>query len=167
MEERWKDIKGFEKHSKISSTGKVWSYFSKRERKINIDKFGYTHLLFNGKNTRKNYSIHKLVALHFIPNPNKYTQINHKDGNKLNNNVENLEWCTIAENNKHARVNGLQNIKGIKNPRACISEEQVRQIRNIKKLYPNFTYLQIGKIAKCSRDVVGGIVKNKTWKHIK
>lgn len=69
-----------------------------------IDHCGYRHVILN----RKNKNIHRVIAETFIPNPNNLPCVNHKDGNKLNNAVENLEWCTHSENTKHSFQNGLQ-----------------------------------------------------------
>ena len=72
-----------------------------------VDKDGYLVTMFtiNGKTTT--YKIHRLVALAFIPNPENKPQVNHKDGNKQNNNVDNLEWMTSGDNTRHAHINGL------------------------------------------------------------
>jgi hypothetical protein len=69
---------------------------------------GYLCVAMAKDNAKKAPGIHQLVANAFIPNPNNYECINHKDGNKLNNSVDNLEWCTRAENNKHAYATGLR-----------------------------------------------------------
>lgn len=70
---------------------------------------GYVYIFLMNNNKNKNFRLHRLVAEAFIPNPNNKLQINHKDGNKKNNNIENLEWCNQSENMKHAYNNGLAN----------------------------------------------------------
>ena len=101
--EEWRDIEGYEGLYQVSNLGRVKSLnfnHTKKERvlKGNPDKDGYLRVtLF--KNGRKTYRIHQLVALVFIPNPNNYPVINHKNENPSDNRVENLEWCTIAYNN--------------------------------------------------------------------
>ena len=72
----------------------------KRKPKINVH--GYSEYSFFKAPNRKTYRTHRLVALTFIPNPDNKPQVNHKDGNKLNNHVSNLEWCTASENNFHS-----------------------------------------------------------------
>lgn len=62
------------------------------------NKKGYCLVTLSKNGTQKNFQVHRLVALHFLPNPNNLPQVNHKDENKLNNNVENLEWCSHSYN---------------------------------------------------------------------
>lgn len=115
--EQWKDIEGYEGLYQVSNLGNVRSLkFSGGNKakllKQNITKEGYKRvgLCKNGK--RKDYRIHRLVAMAFIPNPNNLPIINHKDEDKGNNNVNNLEWCTIAYNNTYgtARERAGKNI---------------------------------------------------------
>lgn len=101
MEEIWKDIKGFESKYKISSNGNCYSYFLNRNLKPTIDTNGY--LLYKLSKDGKQYTIrvHRLVAEAFLEIPEelkhlkgtRYLQVNHKDEDKTNNNVNNLEWC--------------------------------------------------------------------------
>lgn len=110
MEEVWKDIQGFEGQYKISNTGKVIGFIYGRsltpsevgwERKAYPEGGGYLSIRLSKQGVSKHYKIHRLVALHFIPNPNNYEQVNHKDGNRVNNLVFNLEWVSRRENNTH------------------------------------------------------------------
>lgn len=78
-------------------------WLPERERKTRVNNRGYLSVCFN----KTTYMVHKLVAQGFCPNPDKKQFVNHIDGNKLNNHADNLEWCTIAENNHHARTTGL------------------------------------------------------------
>lgn len=113
MNEIWKDIEGYEGLYQISSLGRVKSLgrrgkgcsLEDRILKLNINKDGYC--LVNLKDTNhvaKWYSVHRIVAKHFIPNPDNLPVINHKDESKDNNCVENLEWCTIQYNNSYGTV---------------------------------------------------------------
>lgn len=90
----------------ITKTGSIISYcYGKRiELKPYINSSGY---LMVSLSNRKKHCIHKLLAAHFIPNPENKKQVNHKDGNKLNNQLNNLEWATPSENMKHAYKSGL------------------------------------------------------------
>lgn len=107
---------------KVSDDGKIYtldhSYLRKNGRLDNrkgkqlrpsVDKYGYERVVLTKDGIRKTYSVHKLVALAFIPNPENKTTINHMDGNKRNNNVSNLEWATEKENQNHKWKNGLAN----------------------------------------------------------
>ena len=106
--EEWKDIKGYEGLYQISSFGRMRSL---RFNKIKILTFNsnrnYYAFKFSINNIKEIKQIHRLVAEAFIPNPHNLPYINHKDGNKHNNNVKNLEWCTASENVKHAYRTGL------------------------------------------------------------
>ena len=108
MEEIWKDKKDYEGHYQVSNLGRVKSIkFGKEiilKQHINI-KGGYYYvcLLKNGKH--KNYYVHRLVAEAFLPNTDNLPQVNHKDENKLNNSVDNLEWCTNEYNHNYGTIN--------------------------------------------------------------
>ena len=100
--EIWKDIKDYEGLYQISNKGRVYSYRTNKFLSICYTSKGYQIVGFkiNGKQVMK--QIHRLVAESFIENPENKPCVNHKDGNKENNCVDNLEWCTYSENNKHA-----------------------------------------------------------------
>lgn len=105
-----KPIKEYECYS-ITKTGKVWSHINNRFLKP-FDNSGYLRIRFKIEwYPHKSFLIHRLVATAFIPNPENKPQINHIDGNKLNNNVSNLEWATSKENNKHSYDTGLNKIR--------------------------------------------------------
>jgi hypothetical protein len=97
-------LKGYE----VTKEGKVFTKAGK-EFSYQEDKDGYYKINLSGgeRGLQKRVFVHRLVALKFIPNPENLKVVNHKDGDKKNNNVENLEWCTVAYNNKHAMENGL------------------------------------------------------------
>ena len=109
---KFKEIKNFPKYY-ISKCGKVYSSKSKKVLSINLNSVGYKIIILYNKRL-KNISIHRLVAETFIPNPNNKPCVNHIDGNKLNNHISNLEWCTYSENNKHAIKLGLNSIRANK-----------------------------------------------------
>ena len=105
--EIWKDIKGYEGKYKISSYGRVKSLHYGRVRilKLRKDKDGYYNIDLHISNDVKTFKVHRLVATHFIDNPNNLPQINHKDENKSNNKVNNLEWCSREYNMNYGTRN--------------------------------------------------------------
>ena len=124
MEEIWKDIPGFEGYYKVSNIGNIMSVkrlvnssitnkrlVNERVRKININKYGYQYITLHKKGKGTHFTIHRLVAMCFIPNSNNYSSINHMDEDKLNNNFENLEWCTTKYNNFYNNRQEKINIK--------------------------------------------------------
>ena len=104
-----KPIAHFEGRYEISEDGHILNLANNTLLKASVNPNGYLKVgLADGKGGHKQYSVHNLVARHYIPNPYGFTQINHKDGNKCNNHVSNLEWCSSAYNIQHALVTGLR-----------------------------------------------------------
>lgn len=92
----------------LYSNGSIYSNRLKRFLKPYIDKYGYAKVTLGGPTGPKRYSIHRLIAMAFILNPNGHSQVNHKDGIKSNNNYTNLEWCSPKQNQQHAVKIGLR-----------------------------------------------------------
>lgn len=101
----YKDIPNYEGFYQVSSDGKVIS--PNGIRKAEMSQTGYWRVALWKHGKGKHFFVHRLVAMAFIPNPNNYELVNHIDGNKLNNNVENLEWCNLSQNVQHAYRTGL------------------------------------------------------------
>ena len=100
------------------------------------------------------YSVHRLVAQAFLENPLNLPQVNHKDGNKSNNNVENLEWCTNQTNKDHAVKNQLISSK--------ITYDKAEEIRE-KYSTGNYTYQELGEMYDLSYSMIGYIVRLDSW----
>lgn len=98
-------IKGYEGKYYITRDGQVWSTYSNKFLTLIVGPKGYLRVNLYNHNIAKVYRINRLVAEAFIPNPNNLPQVNHKDENKQNNNVENLEWCTPKYNNNYGTHN--------------------------------------------------------------
>lgn len=129
--ETWKDIKDYKGLYQISNLGKIKklekrliSYYKdgriykgyKKEKilKNRLYNNGYYGVVLSKNNKQKNIFIHRILAIYFIPNPENKLEVNHKDGNKQNNDINNLEWVTKSENQKHAFKIGLKKVS-IKN----------------------------------------------------
>jgi hypothetical protein len=98
--EVWKDIEGYEGLYQVSNSGRIKSVKNNIIRKPRIAR-GYLYVNLSKSGKKKTYKIHRLVAQHFIPNPNNYPCVNHKDEDKLNNFLNNLEWCTFKYNTNY------------------------------------------------------------------
>lgn len=106
MEEIWKDVPGYEGLYKVSSLGRVMSVSYNRTnrpaiRVLRADRLGYLVVTLHNNNHSKTFKVHRLVAIAFIPNPECFPCVNHKDEDKMNNNINNLEWCSYSYNNKY------------------------------------------------------------------
>lgn len=129
--------------------------FGKRKRPMlgHVDKSGYRNVLFSESGKTKQYLVHRLIAITFIPNPNDLPMVNHKDGNKLNNSVENLEWCTRSENTKHSYENGLQTVAT--NPHGTYRVLNACDKQQILNLHTKgMKDADIAKIIGCTRSLV-------------
>lgn len=157
-------IPGYGKRYMILSSGVI---FNEKMNMMATQKSnsGYelVHLSLDGK--RKAYTMHRLVAMTFLPNPNSLPYINHKDGDKFNNDVNNLEWVTAEENCKHAHVTGLLVRKGVKNSMAKLKDEDIPAIRVLIKR--GVLLKDIAKIFGVHYTVISVIKSGKTWTHIK
>lgn len=168
----WKIIDGFDGYE-VSNDGQVksrdrvlerkgnrgWSHVRGKLLKPMKDWKGYLFVELSGKSIK----IHRLVALAFIPNPEKKPQINHKDGDKTNNNFWNLEWATNSENQIHAYKIGLQKARnGSKSNWSKLTESQALEIRN----EVNKKIVELSEKYGVSTSTISDIRNKKTWKHI-
>lgn len=118
----------------ISVDGEVYGLQKKKLLKGGFNNMGYGQVWFGNKWYRRHY----LVAISFIPNPNGYKEINHQDGNKLNNHVDNLDWCSRSYNQVHAVANGLLKLNKNKfTNKGNKHSEETKKAMSIKKLGKN------------------------------
>ena len=106
MIEEWRDIENYENYQ-VSNLGNVKNKITNKILKQQIRRSGYCDvgLYSKERNQPKIFKVHRLVAKAFLPNPNNYPILNHKDENRTNNNANNLEWCTYQYNNTYGTVN--------------------------------------------------------------
>ena len=152
----------------IQDDGKVYSSITNKILSTQLDKDGYEKVQMvdsNGK--RHRFSVHRLVLENFCPVPDmNKLQVNHKDGNKLNNNINNLEWVTCKENIQHAIKNNLRaNQSGQFNNGAKLTEEEVKEIITML-LDKKYKYEDIGKKYGVTSDCIGAIKNKKNWKYL-
>ena len=156
-------VKGFDDYF-VTRDGEIYSKKYKEIRKLKhgytLNGYGCVNLCKKGK--AKTHRISRLVAQHFIDNPENKPQVNHIDGNKKNNRVENLEWCTSLENVKHAFEIGLMpDRKGENAGMSKLKDEQVKEIYLSDK-----RQRILAKKFKVNQSTIHYIKSNKTWKHI-
>jgi len=177
-EEIWKDVVGYEGYYKISSFGNLMSCDRKVQSKNNsyalkkgkIKKCAITNCyklaMLSKYNSEKGFSVHRLVAIAFIPNPKNKPEVNHKDGNKLNNHFLNLEWCTRSENAIHSYANNLQvGRAGSLHHFAKINESDIIEIIRFHK--SGISKNDIGIKFNLSIGSIRRIVNRTTWRHVK
>lgn len=162
--ETWVDVPNYKGVYKINRNGDILS-FAKKNKKIlkpQVHYSGYKHITLGSKH----YTHHRLLAEIFIPNPDNKTQVNHKNGVKADNRLENLEWVTPSENVKHAYRNNLKSRPiGVSNFNNKLNEEEVVSIRSRYKT-GKYTYKKLAKLFSISEHNIKSIVLRKTWKHL-
>lgn len=182
MEEIWLPCPDFEDHYEVSNLGRLksksvfiphegtWNqdmggYIKKvKIHNQQVNRYGYLHAKLCKYGKCNHRTVHRLVAKVFIPNPNNLTQVNHIDGNKMNNRVDNLEWVSPSGNIKHAYETGLMNsdhLKGSKHHKTKLTEQDVLDIRE-----SNLKPKDLSKKYNISYSTVIDILNRKTWKHI-
>lgn len=175
--EKWKPVSGYEKEYKVSDKGRVYSRSRvvmvrgfPRRMKGRIRKFGrgtdgYFFVPLSKNGIVRNHSVHRLVAKAFLPNPLNKKEVNHKDGDKSNNNAVNLEWATPKENSRHAWDNGFVTISdrnGRNNGNSKLTFRQVKNILN-RMIDGEGTMGQIAKDFFVHTSLIGGIKAGRHW----
>lgn len=174
MIEQWKDIPRFEGCYQVSNFGNVRSFANSHKGKriepklralsLTYDGYQKIRLIANGLDVTER--VHRLVAKLFIPNPEGKETVNHIDGNKLNNRVDNLEWADRKEQLYHAYKTGLKTAKkGCENANSKLSSEQVQTIRKLyKKGSRQFSSVKLSKMYGVSHRVILLIVKGQSYR---
>lgn len=163
MKEIWKDIKGYEKYYQVSSFGKIKSLdryvidkkgnlrFKKgKVLALNKDNDGYLHIRLHKNGESHIYTVHKIVATHFIEQPDDFDvvkyEINHKDNNRENNNYDNLEWVTHADNIRHSVKQGTA---------YCINGLGKHSVRKIKMYDKNMFFVkEFDSVTDCAKYLI-------------
>lgn len=157
------------KRESVNCNGKRLVYKAK-VLKGSVDGDGYSgFILCKSKTDRLRLRLHQIVLLVFTPQTNPEYCVNHKDGDKSNNRLDNLEWLSYADNNKHAYATGLkipfEGIKGETNNKSKLTTEQVNEIRKIYST-KGISQKKIGDIYNVKQSTIYNIVNRVTWKHI-
>lgn len=134
-----KSVVGYEDYFSVTEGGRIFSHRTNKFLKLHINRKGYCifSTKINGRDGKAIcFKVHRVVAEAYLLNPENKSEVNHIDGNKLNNNVINLEWVSRSENIQHAYNTGLKfAAKGTKNANSKLSDKDVQEIRqNIEKL---------------------------------
>ena len=165
--EKWVDIVGYEGRYSISNLGRVMSHHQGKNRilKSVANSTGYAYVDLSRNNISKSFRVHVLVAKHFLPNPQGLTDLNHKDENKLNNRLDNLEWCTKSYNINYGTRNARQRVKMCKpvvqyykNGERIRTYDSVRQASQITDISAPHIVMSCKK----TRPSAGGFV----WKYL-
>lgn len=161
----WRDIPGYEGLYQVSDDGRVKSIARQGnaapgERRRTPDAYGYLQVSLYRDKKYIRAKVHRLVAMAFIPNPENKPQVNHIDGDKANNSVENLEWVTDSENKKHAHANGYYDKCAKRLYRTTI-------VTNLKtgERYVCKSRTEAGKIAGIGYSYVSDLVRSRHGKN--
>ena len=181
MKEEWSPVVGYEGFYEVSSIGRVrWVKPRVTEGDTSSNALKRLTLRYRNRKTKQypNYtaglskngkmrhvSVARMVAFAFLGPPPRGHQVNHKDGNPLNNVCTNLEWVTPKENAQHAVRMGLYRI-GERHPDAKLTEDQVREARK-EYLAGGVTKLALAKRCGVDSKTMGSLLSYKTWKHVK
>lgn len=177
--EVWKDIKGYEGYYQVSNLGGVKSVDriittengviqKYKEKKLSLGDSGrgYKVITLNKNGKRKRFKVHRLVAIAFLANPENKPQVNHIDGIRDNNKIENLEWVTGSENVQHAFDNGLKkSSKGQSHGMSILTEDKVLEIRAIYAK-GGISQKKLGLLFGVCESSVRNIVNKISWTHI-
>lgn len=178
--EIWKGVNGFEDSYEISNKSRVrsidrtiinsiGSVYNLKGRILNpmnpINRYPYVCITDNGVRTNK--TIHRMVAEAFIPNPDNKPQVNHINGIKTDNRVENLEWCTPSENGLHAYKTNLSTpLYGSKSPSSVLKEKDILSIKRLFRMNKDFHRGKVALKLGVNINTIVSIIKNRNWNHL-
>ena len=171
--EEWRNIKGYEGYYQISNFGRVKSLSRdvgsnrcKKETimKTSLDKDGYENLVLRKNGKQRHFRVNRLVAEAFLENPNNYPQVNHKDEDKTNNNVNNLEWCSAKYNVNYGSRTEKASKKVI-----CVTTGKIfKSIAEASKYYNlkgnHISACCKGKLKSCGKHPITG--EKLVWKYL-
>lgn len=174
-DEEWRPIKGYEGLYEVSNYGRVRSlsrwktnqYCEYKTESIilrhGVGRFGYCYVYLTNRVGAPSFKqVHRLVALAFLSDGGDRLYVNHKNGNKADNHIKNLEWCTKSENTKHAYDIGLKvKLTGENNPSHKLSLTQVREIRDKRKR--GIPVMEIAATYNVHFSTIHRIINHKTW----
>lgn len=182
MQEEWRDIKGYEGSYQVSSLGKIKGLdrtiktkggtrrVFERIKSTHVMKIGYVgvNLSLNGK-TKLHY-VHRVIAQAFIPNPDDKAQVNHKDFDRQNNSILNLEWATQAENSLHAWTKKERVVSdvcaciGEDKPNSVLTNDQAKEI--VRLLHAGLGPKEIAEKLNINAMAIYKISQGENWKHL-
>jgi hypothetical protein len=166
VKEVWLPVVGYEGLYEVSNLGNVMvsssnpskvTHFKGRNLRSTVTVYGYVQACLTKYGVEKSKRVHRLVAEAFLPNLDNKPYVNHIDANRLNNYVDNLEWCTNLENVRHS-------VKLNRHGRSH-SGMDARKALQVREFYQQGTNTkQLADIFKCSRKIILSIIYNQTWK---
>lgn len=157
--EIFKPIPGYEKLYEASTFGRIRSIRRNIILKPSYNK-GYPQVAFQYNKIIKSFRVHTLVAITFLSNPNNYETVNHIDGVKSNNNLSNLEWCSLRKNMDHAMRIGL--IKS--GEMRSISKLSYSDVNDIRNKYSHLTCDSVATLFNVCKSTISRVRRGHTWK---
>lgn len=153
-----------EPNYEISKEGIIRNSINGKIKSQYIGTTGYYMISISHNNKSKPLRVHRLIAEAFIDNPDRYKCINHLNGIKTDNSIENLEWCSHIQNMQHAFNTGLANNTGEKNGQCKLTSKQVSEIK--QRLISGESQYSIAKDYPVTRSVIEGIKIGRLWKNL-
>jgi hypothetical protein len=165
--EKWETVKGYPNYL-ISSESRVMNKTTGKLKAISMHKHGHRVVRLFNEGKHQLLKIYRLKAIAFIPNTLNKREVNHIDGNRLNEDLSNMEWATPKENMKHSYDTGLCNgyfKKGLEHQHAKLSKDDVYNIRDLRHKY-NFRYKDIGSLYNITMDHAFRVANRKVHSHV-